>query len=325
MFKRFSLIIGGVLLLVNFTACSLFAQNTLAIGELIVNASGLDSTYTISITGTAASEKTRWDYINSLALPTSRYGSIYHYCKGNQSCGFDAPDSKDSYFPDMAWAYYNFEFECTDGFSRTFSIDFRDRDWKSGYWDLHIRYFRSEGKLKYLDQYDVWHEINEKGKFKIWEIFHDPAPNKSGLLVPVTATNNFSGGKIKMDGTTYSTPKTLNWGWTTPHTIAAVSPQYVDGKKYTFQKWSDGNTQLSRSLTIDDHHNSYTFTANFSTLTATMSGPSYLDPYEVGTFTANPSGGVSPYDYTWYRMELGGGPEPLRGGVQPCVDSSFTV
>jgi len=119
-----------------------------------------------------------------------------------------------------------------------------------------------------------------------------------------------------MDGTTYSAPKTLNWGWTTTHTITAISPQYVGGKKYTFQKWNDGNAQLSRSLTIDDHHNNYTFTANFTTLSATMSGPTYLDPYEVGTFTANPSGGVTPYDYTWYRME-GGGPEPLRGGVQP--------
>jgi len=61
---------------------------------------------------------------------------------------------------------------------------------------------------------------------------------------------------------------------------------------------------------LDDYHVCYS-------LTATMSGPAYLDPYEVGTFTANPSGGVTSYDYTWYRMELGGGPEPLSGGVEP--------
>jgi len=35
----------------------------------------------------------------------------------------------------------------------------------------------------------------------------------------------------------------------------------------------------------------------------TMSGPTSLDEYENGTFTANVSGVVSPFSYTWYRME----------------------
>ena len=68
---------------------------------------------------------------------------------------------------------------------------------------------------------------------------------------------------------------------------------------------------------VYDAYSNFTAVKSIHTaLSATMSGPSYLEPYEVGTFTAHPSGGYPPYDYTWYRMELCG-PEPISGGVQP--------
>jgi hypothetical protein len=36
------------------------------------------------------------------------------------------------------------------------------------------------------------------------------------------------------------------------------------------------------------------------TLSVSISGPSSLDKYEQGTWTANVSGGVPPYSYQWY-------------------------
>ena len=81
-----------------------------------------------------------------------------------------------------------------------------------------------------------------------------------------------------------------------------------------------GNTGFTLRVNINDRV--YVYCPDLDeyhvscSLTATMSGPSYLEPYEVGTFTAHPSGGYPPYDYTWYRMELCG-PEPISGGVQP--------
>jgi len=265
---------------------------------------------------------TRWSSTNNNKpyLPTWNCSTRSGSQQGNgDRIAFDAPNNKGLGNNDVAWGLYSIRIT-TRNFDKKFNLNLRDANWINPYEhyrDTRIWYYTSEPHLRYVCSNGNTGTVNSSDTINtIWD-WYGRSQNKEFLLVPVAATNNFSGGKIKMDGATYSIPKTLNWGWTTTHTIAAVSPQYVDGKKYTFQKWSDGATQLSRSLTIDDHHNSYTFIANFTTLTATMSGPTYLDPYEVGTFTANPSGGVTPYDYTWYRMELGGGPEPLSGGVEP--------
>jgi len=93
---------------------------------------------------------------------------------------------------------------------------------------------------------------------------------------------------------------------------------------FTTNSWTDQSADISNHCycykmrgSVYDSYSNYTSVKSIGAFTGSMSGPSSLDPYEVGTFTAHPSlCGVSPYDYTWYRME-GGGPEPLRGGVQP--------
>ena len=36
-------------------------------------------------------------------------------------------------------------------------------------------------------------------------------------------------------------------------------------------------------------------------LTVSIDGPTVLQPYEYGTWTAIPAGGTGPYSYTWYR------------------------
>jgi len=257
-------------------------------GELIFAESPGDHSDTIIINGLAEAGKTRWDYVlgQGIALPTSDYAYISDTCLGDRTCGFDAPHSKDSNFPDMAWAKYAFVFRC-GSFARDFTIDFRDYDWKWYYHDLFITYFQSEGKLKYLDQYGTWYVIQQDAELEIWTIFHDSTPNRTALLVPATATTNFCGippameagtcGQIKMDGVTYDAPKTLNWGWTTSHTITAFSYLYIGGKKYFFQRWDDGSTQLTRNLTIDDQHSSYTYTAVYSSLALSLEEPNDLE------------------------------------------------
>jgi len=74
-------------------------------------------------------------------------------------------------------------------------------------------------------------------------------------------------------------------------------------KKYTFKRWSDGNTSATRTLTVDDHHSSYTLTAEYEAFEASMSGPTPLNANQNGTFTVHVSGGSTPYSYIWYRME----------------------
>jgi len=57
-------------------------------------------------------------------------------------------------------------------------------------------------------------------------------------------------------------------------------------------------------------------------LSVDISGPTHLDPDEYGTFTANPSGGYTPYtNYQWwYRNDEGTiPPKSIKGGIVPML------
>jgi len=54
---------------------------------------------------------------------------------------------------------------------------------------------------------------------------------------------------------------------------------------------------ISKSKENGLHYSSYYGTEY--PLSVSISGPSTLEPYEYGTFSAYPSGGVSPYSYSW--------------------------
>ncbi len=64
---------------------------------------------------------------------------------------------------------------------------------------------------------------------------------------------------MKIDGTTYTSPRTLSVDKGTSHTIQVISPQEQDDTskvsgtdmKYTFEKWTDGNTANPRTVTVN--------------------------------------------------------------------------
>jgi len=203
--------------------------------------------------------------------------------------------------------------------------DYRDRDYvlPGGGLEGDVRlYYYGNGQWE-VCQVDGQNRQNvaNHGTIGIWTIFDRSTPNRSAFHVHATVTNNFTGGKVSWNGILYSAPYSAEVILLSHNILAAITPQTANGKVYGFRKWADGVTSTSRSLDDDGYHYQYpTYTANF--WNAYISGPSYLNRDQVGTFTACPAGGTTPYNYTWYRMELcdgdqgqAGGPEPLR---PPC-------
>ncbi|MDZ7261536.1 MAG: hypothetical protein ONB05_05460, partial [candidate division KSB1 bacterium] len=246
-----------------------YAQETLILGELIFQAYGLNTNEEISLTLDAKNGYTRWfttppDW-QPPRIPTSDWG---HYFKSRSGSGiidaYDAPNDNTAGDHAVAWGWYSITIEVPSrDFDETFDLDLRDANWSipGEYSDTYIRYYTSQPNLRYECSNGNTGTVGSSNTIWGW---YGRNQNKTDLLVPVTATNSFSGGQIKMDGANYNTPNTLNWGWTQTKTIEAISPQGVGGIVYGFSQWSDGVTAQSRNVYIDDQHDSYSFTAQFS-------------------------------------------------------------
>ena len=72
-------------------------------------------------------------------------------------------------------------------------------------------------------------------------------------------TTPYTGLDLKIDGTTYTSPRILSVDKGTSHTIQVISPQEQDDTskvsgtdmRYTFEKWTDGNTANPRTVTVN--------------------------------------------------------------------------
>ncbi len=85
---------------------------------------------------------------------------------------------------------------------------------------------------------------------------YNTSSTKHNLTV---TTFPYTGLDLKIDGTTYTSPRTLSVDKGTSHTIQVISPQEQDDTskvsgtdmKYTFEKWTDGNTANPRTVTVN--------------------------------------------------------------------------
>jgi len=250
-----------------FLSCQSSYSQQKSPGELWFEAPELNQNEVVYITLRSIGSLTRWfpETRNTPPyLPTNEYGQLNGYFYGKGSRGYDSPDNWDSNEP-ISWGLYKIEFHVPSrGFRQSFQLDLRNADWVAKYYphDTYIEYHPEEPFFTYYKGSDE-EDIEMDYYNTIWG-WYNREQNQESLLVPFTATNNFSGGQIKINNSSYPTPYSNNWGWTTTHTLQAISPQTVDGQIYSFAQWSDGNTSMNRNLTIDDQHNSYSFTANFT-------------------------------------------------------------
>jgi hypothetical protein len=89
--------------------------------------------------------------------------------------------------------------------------------------------------------------------------------NPASSTVSVTIATSPSGLFISVDGVSYTAPQTFHWSPGSSHPIATTSPQAgAPGTQYVWSSWSDGNPNISHSVTAPAS-GSTTYTATFTT------------------------------------------------------------
>ncbi len=269
------------------------AQQILGNGELLINLLNASIDWNIYVDAVS----TTWGSKNqNYPVLTSRY-LHYHLSYGNIP-NFDAIDDQNSAPSGQVIAYGRYKIKIE---GNSVYVDYRDCGYY-GVGDIHYDAGRGHDITVTYDFNTHSFIYMNPSSGNIWDNRND-APNRSIDLfkIPVTATNNFSGGKICMSFggnlMEYYTPHTIDYGWTTTNTINAISPQIVDGMVYTFTGWDDGVGGTIRSVTIDDQHNSYNFQADFSSKPQTpqnFSGTTENNHPKL-TWTANTGSSVSGY------------------------------
>ncbi len=166
--------------------------------EEIIFRSGSDTT-TKSVSMSAVNGLTRWAPDGDDKLPTSgRSNFSGSFGASPDIWGEDAPTENG-----VAWGKYTVSFGCSDdGFSRNFYLDFRDANWPGlayGDNDLYITYYpdnASAYKLKaQCDGGSNW--ISSGETIRVWSLAGN-SQNKAELLIPVSATNDWEDGNIKV-------------------------------------------------------------------------------------------------------------------------------
>jgi hypothetical protein len=117
---------------------------------------------------------------------------------------------------------------------------------------------------------------NASTKIGLWVMVENPPKiSISPNYVFITVTSGLSGGYVKVDGNSITTPTTFNWTIGSTHTLQAPSPVAGPaGTQYVCTGWSDGGAQ----------NHTYTVPTSNATVTA-----NYITQYRV-SFVVSPSG-----------------------------------
>lgn len=124
--------------------------------------------------------------------------------------------------------------------------------------------------------------------------------------------NGTGGGQIKVQNEIQDAPYIAQVLDDNEATAQALDVQVINSIVYNFDHWQDGNTTNPRTFAPIDHA---TITAYYKAeLHVFISGPTYLQPDQIGTFTANPAGGTGTYtNNKWWKKTEGGVEYPKAG------------
>ncbi len=157
----------------------------------------------------------------------------------------------------------------------------------------------------------------------VYSFMFDSTPMKSAQISNVEVTE-VSYYEVRFDWDSQSYPsnpfysnqetgykiyKEVNSNWELIETLPYGTTTYThDGEEFD----PVGGTYLLTSYN-DGGNSIHPITITHSPYQVTITGPSSLDPYENGTWTAEVNGGNPPYSYQWYKWLycLGGGIGPM--------------
>jgi len=150
--------------------------------------------------------------------------------------------------------------------------------------------------------------------------FDEQNPDRSCFLIPVTVQTSFGGGKVKINGSEYDSPYTFSWSLSSSFSIEVSPSQCYNNNTYVFNNWSNGGG-ISHTYTVDGNTSNIVLTANYSLanqLSVNIDGPAQISPGVTYTYSANVSGGGSPYQYSWYnRRDCDKGKSVIEDKVSP--------
>ena len=172
-------------------------------------------------------------------------------------------------------------------------IDFRDADFETEQYraaDFDVHFDNTTHTWDYRLDGDI-HALNDHAEIGIWQVYGKEAAPR----VPVTVRTDFQGGEVTVDQVSHFSPFQVLWGIDSTHSISVSSPQ----GSHFFTTWSDGGYQ-SHGVPPELDDFGTTFTSNFVSFSASVSGDTYLEENEAGYWTVTASGGTSPYHYQWY-------------------------
>ncbi len=100
--------------------------------------------------------------------------------------------------------------------------------------------------------------------------FNDSASNIVNItpVQPITVGTNTVGLKFEVDGTSFTSAQTFQWGTGTAHTISSDATQTLSGTSYFFTRWSDSGAE-SHTVTVGSAAAAYT--ATFGSAASTIS------------------------------------------------------
>jgi hypothetical protein len=182
----------------------------------------------------------------------------------------------------------------------------------------------TDGSLATVGIRDAGGQAN--GRVIAWSYDASVLTNGSAILfssagagqVSNTITTSPAGLSVTIDGTSYPTPKVVNWTPGSTHTLSVLTPQTNGGTgtQYAFTAWSTGDT--TAQITVAAPATGTTYTANFATqyqLTTaanpanggTVSGGGFYNANSSVSVQATPASGFS---FTGFSGALSGTTNP---------------
>ncbi len=213
-----------------------------------------------------------------------------------------------------------------------------------GWWTVHTleatnQNYQASGEPNYFRVFQNWQKNNgspDEINPKIIEV-DDNATYKANFTKEfnISFQNSLpgaSGGQIKVNGTTYNAPKTVQVLQTNPSITGEALYQVINGIEYTFSSWSPGGSTSASTQFIPTDHTTYT--ANFTAKplpppNVAAGGP--VGSYVRVTWNEHPHSSVTQYQI-WRKVKPPGqqeGPPQLlttvNRGTTSFTDSEYIV
>jgi hypothetical protein len=180
---------------------------------------------------------------------------------------------------DFAYGAYTITIE-----NNSVIMDYRDADYQDGNGSGGTDYQNPDLKIFY--NHNDGHFYTDPGltnRIDSYIAIWGQGNKSSGPRVPITVTNNFGEGEVKVGTSTVEAPCYQKWTVGEGDSIGAVSPQTINGLIYSFDSWSDDGAQTHVVTPALNDFGTFSFTASFD-----VAAPTQVTKFSIGGTIGDP-------------------------------------